>query len=326
MNREQNDIDISILCCTYNHEHFIRAALDGLVNQVTDASIEVIVADDASTDNTQSIIREYCENYPDLFSKCILRQSNVGIGKNCYEALSLAEGRYLAICDGDDVWIDSSKLQRQFEFLQENPEYTVCCTSLEQRIINGKKIKDSVSYVNDNIKTSWKIKEYYEFEDLLYCRFVSSCTTMLRWNLKGRVPEWLQNYRIIDYSLLLLHSAYGHIHVMNDFVSARYSVHNKGLTQQRNYDSFKETTKIINEVNKHLGFIMEEQIQGYFASREYRVKNHLIPVDATLRTRIIVRLASSSFLRKAYSLYRRTAPAPLVRMTSKILDGMLKYN
>lgn len=116
---------MSVVAITYNHEAFIRDALDGFVAQQTDFSVEIIVADDASTDATPEIIQEYVSRYPHLF-RPILRSENIGPNANATDALSAARGEYLALCEGDDYWTDSMKLSKQVAFLDRHPETAVC--------------------------------------------------------------------------------------------------------------------------------------------------------------------------------------------------------
>lgn len=91
---------VSVVSITYNHEAFIRETLDGFVAQKTDFPVEIVIADDASTDATAAIIQDYTNRYPHLF-RAILRPTNVGIYANLTDALSAARGEYLAICEGD---------------------------------------------------------------------------------------------------------------------------------------------------------------------------------------------------------------------------------
>ena len=88
-------------------------------------SVEIIVADDASTDATPAIIQEYAGRYPHLF-RPILRPQNLGLNANLTGALSAARGEYLALCEGDDYWIDPMKLSKQVAFLDRHPETAVC--------------------------------------------------------------------------------------------------------------------------------------------------------------------------------------------------------
>ncbi len=255
---------VSVLCCTYNHSQFIRDTLSGIVRQRTKFPFEIIVSDDASTDDTQLIIQSFRDEYPHLFRKCILREKNVGIGYNYFEALNLVEGKYLAICDGDDYWIDPHKLQRQVDFLDRHENYTVCCSSFKIHHSDDKGKSDTIFRVNDYIRSSWMEKSCYGFVDLLNCRFIASCTMMLRWKLHNRIPDFLVNYRTIDFQLSLIHSAFGKIHVMNNHVTAQYNVHSGGITSDKeNYYQAQETLHVIQEVNQLLGFRFTNDVQAF---------------------------------------------------------------
>lgn len=124
----QKEIQISIICLAYNHEKYIRQCLDGFVMQETDLAFEAIVHDDASTDGTAAIVREYAERYPDII-KPILQTENQYSQKIpiiLTHVLPRTSGKYLAWCEGDDYWTDPHKLQKQYEFLSSHPEYSMC--------------------------------------------------------------------------------------------------------------------------------------------------------------------------------------------------------
>jgi len=114
---------VSITCATYNHEAYIKEALEGFVMQKTSFPFEIIVHDDASTDNTASIIREYEARYPDLFVTIYEaeNQYSKGYGDLSRIIYSAVRGKYIAVCEGDDYWTDPYKLQKQVEFLEYNP-------------------------------------------------------------------------------------------------------------------------------------------------------------------------------------------------------------
>ncbi len=119
---------VSVYCLVYNHEKYIKDALEGFVNQKTNFDYEVIVHDDASTDSSASIIKEYEEKYPNII-KGIYQTENqytkgTGIVKNI--VLPILTGEYIAICEGDDYWCDNNKLQKQVDFLDANPDYSAC--------------------------------------------------------------------------------------------------------------------------------------------------------------------------------------------------------
>ena len=106
---------VSVLCMAYNHEAYIRQALDGFVRQKTDFAYEVLVNDDTSRDATPAIIREYAEKYPDIVRPFCQEKNLMSQGIDIIVDVLLPEarGRYIALCEGDDYWCDEEKLQRQ---------------------------------------------------------------------------------------------------------------------------------------------------------------------------------------------------------------------
>ncbi len=124
---EDREIVVSVWCQTYNHSNYIRDALDGFVNQKTDFRYEVFVYDDASTDGTTEIIKEYEKRYPHIIKGIYQKENQYSTNKpEWHGTLPLMReyliGRYIAFCEGDDFWIDESKLQRQVEFMEKHPE------------------------------------------------------------------------------------------------------------------------------------------------------------------------------------------------------------
>ena len=130
--KELNDVEsspmVSICCMTYNHAHLIRKALDGFLMQKTSFTFEILVHDDASTDGTTQILREYEKRYPGLI-RLIVQEKNLFSATGVYPVINLyraARGRYIAECDGDDYWTDPLKLQKQVDFLKANPDFVMC--------------------------------------------------------------------------------------------------------------------------------------------------------------------------------------------------------
>ena len=137
---DKNDCLVSILCTAYNHEQYIRSALESFVSQKTDFAFEVLVNDDASSDGTAAIIREYEEKYPEIIRPFyqVENQFSKGIGY-IYENIFYpnARGKYFAFCEGDDYWTDESKLQRQADFLESHPDYSACVHNTTLHYCNG---------------------------------------------------------------------------------------------------------------------------------------------------------------------------------------------
>lgn len=118
-------IMVTIRCFTYNHEHYIRRCLEGFVMQITNFRFEAIVHDDASTDGTAAILREYADKYPDII-KPIYEIENQYSKKDGTLNRIMNEhthGKFAAMCEGDDYWTDPLKLQRQFDFLNMHDDY-----------------------------------------------------------------------------------------------------------------------------------------------------------------------------------------------------------
>ena len=122
----EDRIDVSILMLTYYHEKYVAKALDSVLAQKTDLRYEIVVGDDASGDRTPEILREYAEKYPDIV-KPVLRTENLGSCKNGLDASARTKGKYMAYLEGDDYWLDPYKMQKQYDFLEENTEYFACC-------------------------------------------------------------------------------------------------------------------------------------------------------------------------------------------------------
>lgn len=138
----RSNIVVSISCTTYNHAKYIRQCLDGFLMQKCNFGFEVLIHDDASTDGTQEIIKEYQEKYPDII-KPILREQNLYSrgerGFNSRFNFSRAKGKYIAMCEGDDYWIDPLKLQKQIAFLEANSDCSLCFTGCEIHKSTGEK-------------------------------------------------------------------------------------------------------------------------------------------------------------------------------------------
>lgn len=119
---------VSIRCITYNHEPYIRQCLEGFVMQKTNFRFEAIVHDDASTDGTATIIREYAEKYPDIIKPIYETENQYSKHDGSLRRImdEACTGKYIALCEGDDYWTDPNKLQQQVDFMESHPDYSMC--------------------------------------------------------------------------------------------------------------------------------------------------------------------------------------------------------
>lgn len=142
---------VSICCLTYNHAPFIKKCLDGFLMQETNFPIEILIHDDCSTDGTIEIIEDYTAKYPELIFPLYEEEnqySRGGAGKMDLYNYRRARGKYIAYCEGDDYWTYSLKLQKQVDFMEANPEYSVCWHRSKQFFVEtGEYIEDKCTAV-----------------------------------------------------------------------------------------------------------------------------------------------------------------------------------
>ena len=133
---------VSICTVAYQHAPFIRACMDGVLMQKTTFPFEFLLHDDASTDGTTDIIREYEARYPDIIKAIYQTENQFSKGVQIWAKLLFpqARGKYIAMCDGDDYWTDPLKLQKQVDFLESHPDYTICGGKYRTKIMGQDEI------------------------------------------------------------------------------------------------------------------------------------------------------------------------------------------
>lgn len=162
-------IKVSVCVPTYNHKDYIASMLDGALEQKTTFPFEIVIGDDGSTDGSQDIIRSYQEKYPDII-RAFLHQENQGpfeprefAGRNnVLQLLKACQGEYVAMCEGDDYWTDACKLQKQVDFMDNNPDFSICHHNMlvtyedgsESHLFN-KDNQPLVSTINDILHDRW---------------------------------------------------------------------------------------------------------------------------------------------------------------------------
>lgn len=121
-------VEISVIICSYNHENYISFAIESVIKQCCNVSFEILVGDDCSTDNTRAILNEYYNRFPHLI-RLVYPPKNIGATKNLINLIKHANGKYVAILDGDDEWIDTLKLQKQYNILESDANVGMVCSS-----------------------------------------------------------------------------------------------------------------------------------------------------------------------------------------------------
>lgn len=199
---------VSVCMIAYNHELFIRKAIEGILMQKTIFPIELIIGEDYSTDNTRKICREYEKLYPNCI-KLLLPDKNLGMMPNFKATLNACTGKYIAICEGDDYWTDPNKLQKQLVFLENNPEVSLCFTN--SRILNHK----------TNELINWPIllsTRYYEAREIMFDLVIPTCSVVFRNQIDSIISNRLlnKNYIMGDLILWLSMAEFGKLYCINE--------------------------------------------------------------------------------------------------------------
>ena len=186
---------VSICCITYNHSDYIKDAIEGFLMQKTTFPFEVIIHDDASTDGTTEIIRDYVSKYPDLINAIFQTENQYSKkrGITVRFVYPVTRGKYIALCEGDDYWTDQYKLQKQVDFLEANQEYGLVITKAKTYI--QKERKFSVNIGGSKVK----------FEDILVNNQIVTLTTCFRKDLLRKYLHEIdppsRNWKMGDYPM-----------------------------------------------------------------------------------------------------------------------------
>ena len=205
---------VTIECITYNHESYIRQCLDGFVMQKTDFRFEAIVHDDASTDGTAAIIRDYAEKYPDIIKPICETENQYSkggfalIGKIMREKYEY--GKYVAECEGDDYWTDPLKLQKQVGYMESHAECSMTCSRVK---LYSNKLDKCIGECFCYPRSS-KV----DISDIVKRggRFISTCSIVYRKSIMEGYPDYCLNCHVGDYPLQIHAGMKGEVYYLND--------------------------------------------------------------------------------------------------------------
>jgi len=216
---------VSVCITTYNHENYIRQALDSVLGQQTNFDFEILVGEDDSTDRTREIVIAYQNEHPDTISLFLNDRANVIYidGKptgrwNTLNLISAATGQYVAMLEGDDYWLDPAKLQSQVDFLEANP----CCTICFHNAIEYQQEMDTSRPFHASA-----FRQVSNLMDLLESNFIPTCTVMYRRSAIPALPAWFRQIRMADWPLSLLVAQSGDIGYI-DKIMGCYRQHSQG--------------------------------------------------------------------------------------------------
>lgn len=225
-NKEEKPL-VSIKCLVYNHEDFITECLEGFVMQKTNFRFEAIVHDDCSTDSSVEIIRKYAEKYPDIiipvYEKENLYSKNDGsLARAVNPHLN---GKYIAMCEGDDYWTDPHKLQKQIDFLESHSDYSMVFSSC--RILNTENL--ACSFKGENIEN----REYSSQEIFEQWTIPTASVVYRNGILNDETLNHPERFMYGDIAMFLECSHKGRIYGMRDPMTV-YRIHGKGVSHDKN--------------------------------------------------------------------------------------------
>ena len=225
---------VSISCITFNHAPYIRQCLDGFMMQQTNFPFEVLIHDDASTDGTTEIIKEYEAKYPNIIKPLYEEENQWVKGRRGSAVFNFprAKGKYIAMCEGDDYWIDPLKLQKQVDFLEANPDFVIC----------GHRFNAYVQNKGDFVPFDTGINGAYELKDFITNeRFCSTLSIVFRKSVLN-LKKYLLYKKSMDIALAFHLLSQGKGFCMNEEMAV-YRIHNGGVWSGTN-----ESSHIINNL------------------------------------------------------------------------------
>lgn len=199
---------VSVWMITYGHENYIAQAVEGVLMQKCDFNIELIIADDCSPDNTEAIVNGIIKNDPRAHIIRYTRHAqNKGMINNFIWALEQCKGKYIALCEGDDYWIDPLKLQKQVDFLENNPNYSMC---LHNALFLKRNEKNEIIIKNLNENKTFNTVDILKGRT----RIITHSLVFRREYLK--IPNWFNFVQQGDLALMLVLSLSGPIYYFSD--------------------------------------------------------------------------------------------------------------
>ena len=265
---------VSIRCLVYNHEPYLRQCLDGFVMQKTDFAFVAIVHDDASTDGSAAIIQEYADKYPDIIKPIFETENQYSkrdgsLSKIMDNAIH-PDAKYIAFCEGDDYWIDASKLQKQVNYMESHPECMLCGSN---GLILTEKGLMRPAYFNQDFTS-----RIIDIKEIIGHWHFPTCSLIYRKSMNENYPEWTSQIYSGDQTRTLLAGIKGSIYSIGETTCVYrkmpenpYSLTN--ITQKNRLFEITEHIKLYTyfreEVPKDYYNIITEHINCLKKERDY---------------------------------------------------------
>lgn len=239
---------VAVWSLIYNHEPYLRDYFEGIIMQKTNFPFVAIVHDDCSTDGSAAIIREYAEKCPDIIKPIFETENQYSkkdgsLDRIMHEAINASGAKYIALCEGDDYWIDPLKLQKQVDFLESHPDYSMCFHPSNLRCENGANLNTELEHNLNNLE-----QREYSIDEILASWTVPTCSAVIRENV-NKINRQDPDYIVGDNVLWTACAVCGKIFCINQKM-ATYRINGSGWTIQSN-ESRDKRIQLYKRWHKH---------------------------------------------------------------------------
>lgn len=256
------EIMVSIECLSFNHEAYIADAIESFLMQRTNFAIEILIHDDASTDRTAQIIKEYEMKYPDIIKPIYQEVNQYSQGRKVFDINhNRAIGKYIALCEGDDYWLDPYKLQKQVDYMERHPECSMCVHGAYEVCANKNEVLAKI--MPSRKGRVFTVREVIEGGGGL---FATNSILYSRHKLLDR-PLFYKEAVVGDYPLVIFAALTGTVYFLPDRMSA-YRVGVGGSwtetelsTTSKRTKHFEDIEKMLDEINQYTHFSYDATIK-----------------------------------------------------------------
>jgi glycosyltransferase involved in cell wall biosynthesis len=246
-------VSVSVCVITYNHEAFIAKAIESALRQKTAFDFEIVAGDDASTDATPRILAELERRHAPRL-RVFSRPENLGVNRNLAATLQECRGKYIALLEGDDYWLDDGKLQLQHDFLEAHPDHAICFHPVRALHDDGER---------GHLLPRERVKARSTLRDLIERgNFIPTASVMFRNRVAEGFPDWFYDLRIGDFPLNVMNARHGDIGFI-DRTMAVYRLHTGGTFSGGSAEArVREVVRMYEHVNGYLDHRFDRTIRG----------------------------------------------------------------
>lgn len=283
MKDRSENIMVSVVMPTYNHEKYIRQAIEGVLMQETDFLFELIIVEDCSVDNTRKIALEYADKHPKILN-VLASEENLGITDNYLRSMGVIAGKYIALCEGDDYWTDPLKLQKQVDFMETNPDCSMCFHPVQHVFVNNEQ---------SDFVFGPKIEQNHKFtsEEIIERILIRTVSMLFKAETVGDLGHWVHGAPLDDLALQLHCASKGNVGYIGSKPMSVYNRGNKGAwSEGENSTDLKQSKKwykkrhenhikVFDMFNTYTQHKFNEQIQKRIKISSIRYMSFMLPIS-----------------------------------------------